>query len=221
MKIKFWIRWVLFSTLVIPISFLLSLFASVLVHGAFGFTMKEDGTIFSQTLGQMAGGAVIGLGTGIYQEILLRKLFKVKTSWIYSLIISFVIAELVAGIILKMMGLVRIELRFLEHNPLPEALIFAWIGLLTGFSQWLILKKTFSKSYYWMIASMAGWGICFLMMAYTYVFPEFLMSTSILPAYCFFSLGSFLYGVITGTTLTLFTKYKGNVENTGNQAGQS
>jgi hypothetical protein len=49
---------------------MISLVVVLLVHEAFGFGQMEGGIYLSQTVMQMAGGAVIGLGTGLYQRML-------------------------------------------------------------------------------------------------------------------------------------------------------
>ena len=86
-KLSFWMRWTLMSLGIVALSYLISLIVVLLVHGAFGFTMADEGTKLSQTLMQIAGGAVLGLGTGIYQRSLLGKLFKVSSSWVYTLVL--------------------------------------------------------------------------------------------------------------------------------------
>ena len=197
-KLLFWKDWTLLSSGIITLSYLLSLLAVLLVHGAFGFNMEEWGTPLSQMLMQMVGGAVIGLGTGLYQKSLLIKLFDVKSSWIYTLITSFVVTELITGVILWQMGLNRAELRFIEFNPLPESLIFASIGLLTGILQWPLLKKYFSRSGYWIIACITAWGILILINFLSYM-P--FIRNSILASILVFALGALLYGAITGATL--------------------
>jgi hypothetical protein len=185
-KFHFFIKWTLLSLGIIPLSYIVSLFAVLVVHGAFGFNMTEWGTPLSQTLMQIAGGAVIGLGTGVYQRSLLRKLFDVTSSWIYALIIGFTITELIAGIILWKMGLNRGELRFIEFKPIPESFIFACAGLLIGLLQWTILRKYFYKSGFWIFASILGWGICIIVTQ--------------ISVWAFF-IGALLYGAITGATL--------------------
>jgi len=149
----------------------------------------EGGTHLSQTVMQIAGGAVIGFGTGIYQRSLLRKVFNVSSSWIYTLVIGFAVTELIVCIILWLLELNRYELRFIEFNPLPEALIFACAGLLIGLLQWTILRRYFFRSGYWVLASALGWGICILM--------TFFIGWVVVA----FFLGALLYGAITGTTL--------------------
>ena len=198
---RFWIRWTLVNALIIPLSYLISLIAVVLVHGAFGFNMQEWGTPLSQTLSQIAGGAVIAIGIGMCQFVLLLKLFEVKLSWVYTLVSGFVLGELITGLILWPLGYNRGELRFIEFNALPEALIFVLIGTITGFLQWFLLKRYFSKSIFWITANGLGWGLCILTMAYGYVFPSLMQDHSILSDLLFFCLGSALYGAITGAAL--------------------
>lgn len=192
-KNQFWLNWTLLSLAVIPISYLVSLLVVLLVHGAFGFNQLEGGTYLSQTVMQIAGGAVLGLGTGIYQRSLLRKIFRAPSSWIYTLVIGFALTELIVCIILWQLNLNRYELRFIEFNPLPEALIFACAGLTTGLLQWLILKRHFSRSVYWILASTLGWGICVLV--------------TLLSIWAFF-IGALLYGAITGATLLWIMPHK-------------
>lgn len=185
-KFQFWMNWSLWSLAIIPVSYIISLFVVLLVHGAFGFTQMEGGTYLSQTVMQIAGGAVIGLGTGLYQRSLLRRVFNVPSFWIYALVIGFAITELIVCIILWQMNINRYELRFIESNPLPEALIFASAGLIAGLLQWTILRKYFAGSLYWVLASALGWGISVL-------------ATQI-SVWAFF-LGALLYGAITGAAI--------------------
>ncbi len=184
-KLQFWGYWTLLS-LVIPVSYIISLIAVLLVHGAFGFNQMEGGTHLSQTVMQIAGGAVLGLGTGLYQRSLLREVFNVSSSWIYALVIGFAFTELIVCIILWLMDLNRYELRFIENNPFPEALIFACAGLMIGLLQWKILRRYFHRSFFWVLASTLGWGTSIIITQ--------------ISIWAFF-LGALLYGAMTGATL--------------------
>lgn len=185
-KFQFWLKWTLLSFGIIPVTYMISLIVVLLVHGAFGFSQMEGGTYLSQTVMQIAGGAVIGLGTSLYQRSLFKQIYNVSSSWIYTLVIGFAVTELIVCIILWQLGLNRYELRFIEFKPLPEALFFACAGLIIGLSQWTILRRYFSRSIYWVIASTLGWGICVLV--------------TLISIWAFF-IGALLYGVITGATL--------------------
>ena len=201
--LQFFLNWTLAGTGIIPVSYMVSLIAVLLVHGAFGFSQTDPGTHLSQTLMQVAGGSVIGLGTGMYQKDFLRKRFKVRTSWIYFPVIGFAVTELVACLILWALDMDRYKLRFIEGNPLPEALIFACAGMVTGILQVSILKKHFAKSGYWIIASTLGWGICILTNLLWFV-P--VVRSSIFFVILVFAMGAMFYGIITGFTLTRVLK---------------
>jgi|GEM_PF-866474 len=197
-KFRFFRNWTLTGSGIVPLSYILSLVAVILVHGAFGFGETDPGTHLSQTLMQIAGGAVIGLGTGLYQKLLLQKICNITSCWIYFLVIGFVLTELVICLILWQLDMDRYKLRFIERNPLPEALIFASAGLVTGLLQWTLLRKHFIRSGYWIIASAAGWGICILI-NYLWFVPW--IGNSVIASVIVFALGSLLYGAITGATL--------------------
>jgi hypothetical protein len=192
-KFRFWMYWTLLSLAIIPLTYIVSEIVVLLVHGAFGFDQMEGGTYLSQTAMQVAGGAVIGLGTGLYQRPLLKKFFHISPAWIYTLMIGFAVTELIICLILWKMNLNRWELRFIEFKPLPEALFFACAGLLIGLLQWRILRRHFAGSIIWIIASTTGWGICILI--------------TVISIWAFI-LGALLYGLITGTALVWIIKSK-------------
>jgi hypothetical protein len=194
-KLQFWTNWTLLSILIISLSYLVSLIVVLLVHGAFGFSQMEGGNYLSQTVMQIAGGAVIGLGTGLYQRSLLKKVFNVSSAWIYTLIAGFAITELIVCVILWRLNLNRWELRFIEFKPLPEALFFGCAGLLIGLLQWRILRRFFHKSWYWVISSTLGWGFCIFII---YIAALVIKKNSVIFV---FLLGTLLYGAITGFTL--------------------
>ncbi len=185
-RFRYWTAWALLSLAVIPFTYIVSLIVVLLVHGAFGFNQMEGGTYLSQTAMQVAGGAVIGLGTGLYQYLLLKKHFNAPASWIYFAMAGFAFAELVICLVLWQMQLNRWQLRFVEFNPLPEALFFAIAGLFTGVLQWTILRKYVTGSGYWILASTAGWGICVLV--------------TVFGVWAFFA-GALFYGLITGAVI--------------------
>lgn len=192
-KFQFWMNWTFLSFGVIPVSYMISLIVVLLIHGAFGFSQMEGGTYLSQTVMQIAGGAVIGLGAGIYQRSLLKRVFNITSSWIYTLVIGFAVTELIVCIVLWQLELNRYELRFIEFRPLPEALIFACIGLIIGLLQWTILRRYFLRSFFWVLASTLGWGMCVLVTR--------------LSIWAFF-MGALLYGAITGATLMWILRKK-------------
>lgn len=180
-------KWTLLHVVVIIISYFPGIILLMLIHGWFGFTMDEAGTYLSNTLMHTASGIVLAIATGILQKALLKKYFPVSSSWIMSLIIGFILAELIAGFILWKLeiyrGLINI---FNNSNHLPEASIFAFAGLISGILQTRLLKPYFRKRLYWILSSAFGWGLLIL--------STYLGLLAVL-------LGPFLYGAITGIVL--------------------
>lgn len=196
-KFHFWISWTLLSLGIIILGYVAGGIALLLIHGAFGFSLNDWGTPLSQTLGHVAAGAVLGLAVGLFQRSFLKKLFRVPVFWIYALIIGFVLTELISGIVLTQMGINRGEIKFFEYetpgDPPGESLIYAIAGLLTGFFQLPIVSKSFSRSFFWVLASTLGWGICFMI--------------TMISVWAFF-LGALFYGAITGATFMWIMRTK-------------
>jgi len=124
-KIRFWKNWTLINAIILILSYIIGIIVMFLIAGAFQVRMDEWGSPFEQILEQIGAGAVIGLSLGITQMLLLRKLFNVSSFWVYSLAVGFIITELILGIILWRLDINRGELRFIEGNSLPDALIHA------------------------------------------------------------------------------------------------
>jgi hypothetical protein len=196
-KLKFFINWTFFSLGIIILGYLVGGIALLFIHGAFGFNQYDMGTPLSQTLGHIAAGALLGLAVGFFQRSFLKKIFNVPVLWIYAPIIGFVVTELVSGILLPHMGINRAEIKFFEYEtpggPPGESLIYAIAGLLTGLIQWPLLRRYYSRSVLWVLASTLGWGICFMI--------------TMISVWAFF-LGTLLYGVVTGAALMWIMRRK-------------
>lgn len=185
---KEYAKWILHHTWVIIASYIAGIIVLLLIHGAFGFTMNDDGTYLSNTLMHVGCGIVLAFGTGILQKEILKKYFPVSFYWVLSLITGFVVAELIAGLVLWQLeiyrGLINI---FNTTYHLPEALIFALAGLISGSMQAAYLKRYYNKIFYWIAASASGWGLLILS---TYL------------GIIAFLAGIILYGAITGFAIS-------------------
>jgi len=197
-KFRFWKKWTLQHTWVIPVSYVVSLIVILMLCAIFGISMNEFGSPLQQMVIQIAAGMVLGIGTGLAQKRLLQGVFDVPRLWIWFLVAGFVLTEAIAGFVCWRLHINRMQLRFLELNALPESLIFASAGLLIGLLQWSILREYFHRSIYWIFASAAGWGICIIIMDYVYLFPA--LRNSLLIYVIVFIIGAALYGAITGAT---------------------
>ena len=186
-ELKNYAAWTFHNTWVTIVSYIFSkfvLFLLLFIHGSFGFSMAEDRTYFSNPLPICIMGFVLALGTGILQRELLKEYFKISFFWVLSLIIGFVIAESIAGIVLWKMeiyrGLINV---FNKDVHFTESLIFGLAGLISGILQVRLLKPYYNKRFYWIISSTLGWAI-FILLAYMSVFGIIL--------------GAVFYGAITG-----------------------
>lgn len=183
-KYNDYIKWTLHHTWIILISYLISMIALLFIHDAFGFSMAEDGTYLSNTIMHIGSGFILALGTGILQRELLKKYIRISFLWVVSLIIGFVVAELIAGIVLWKLEIYRGLINIFNTDVhFPESLIFALAGIITGLIQFRLLKPFYHKRFYWIIASTIGWA--------------FLILSTYISLYAFI-LGAILYGAITG-----------------------
>lgn len=197
-KLRFYKKWMIQHLCVIPASYIISLIVILIFCAIFDISMDESGSQSEQLVMQIAAALVLGIGTGLIQRALLKQVFDVHGLWIWSLVAGFVLAEVIAGLICRMLNINRMELRFIELNALPESVIFAFAGLLTGLLQWIILRKYFLRSFFWIFASMTGWGVCILIMGYVSLFPSL---NSLLTDIFVFLIGVSLYAAITGYTI--------------------
>jgi hypothetical protein len=198
-EFKEYVKWTLHHTWAIFSSYVISMIVLLIIHGSFGFTMNDDGTYLSNTLMHLGSGFVLALGTGILQKELLKKYFHVSFIWVLSLIIGFVLAELIAGLVLWKLeiyrGLINI---FNNTNHFPEASIFALAGLISGILQFRLLRAYYKKRFYWIVSSTLGWGLLILS-TYLGLFA--------------FLLGAILYGAITGIVFYRIMESKTQNEN--------
>ncbi|HOI78608.1 MAG TPA: hypothetical protein PLI30_03270 [Petrimonas sp.] len=192
-------KWTLHHTWVILVSYSISMVVLLIIHGFFGFSMAEDGTYLSNAVMHIGSGFVLALGTGTLQRELLRKHIQMSFFWVVSLIIGFVVAELVAGIVLWKLEIFRGLINIFNTDVhYPESLIFALAGLIAGIIQFRLLKPYYKKRIFWILSSTIGWSLLILT---TYLSPFAI------------PLGAFLYGAITGIVLYRILKSKTINEN--------
>lgn len=199
-ELKNYAAWTFHNTWVTIFSYIFSKFVLLFFHFTFGFSKAEDGTYFSNALPMCIMGFVLALGTGILQRELLKEYFKISFFWVLSLIIGFVIAESIAGIVLWKMeiyrGLINV---FNKDVHFTESLIFGLAGLISGILQVRLLKPYYNKRFYWIISSTLGWAI-FILLAYLSVFGIIL--------------GAVFYSAITGIAFYKLLESKTIAENT-------
>ncbi len=177
-------KWTLHNAWALVVSYIIGMIVLLIIHGSFGFTMNDSGTYFSNALMHIGSGFVLALGTGILQKEILKKYFHVSFFWVLSLITGFVLAELIAGLVLWKLEIYRGMINiFNDTNHFPESSIFALAGLISGTLQFRLLQPFYKKRFYWIVSSTLGWGLLIL--------------STYLGLYAFL-LGAILYGAITG-----------------------
>jgi hypothetical protein len=200
-RLQFFRNWTIFNALALILSFILSFFVVILLaEFIFGFSVDAWGTPLEQIVIHTAAGIVVGLGIGITQYKILRKVFNVSPFWLYAIPIGFIFVELIIGIIFWEVNINRGELSFIEGNPLPHAFILAVTGLLIGLIQIPLLSKHFCRVASWIVASTLAWGVSVLI--------TILGQQSEIGLIATFLLGTLFYGSITGATLVWIFKPK-------------
>jgi hypothetical protein len=193
------VKWILNHTWAILVSYIISMIALLLIHDAFGFSMENDGTYLSNATMHIGSGFLLALGTGFLQRELLKKHFRVSYFWVMSLILGFVVAEMVAGIVLWKLEIYRGLINIFNTDVhFPESMIFAFAGLVAGVLQFRLLKPYYKKRIYWIMASALGWAF-FILSTYLSLFALII--------------GAIFYGALSGLALYTLMEFK-NVENT-------
>ena len=192
-KVRFFRNWTLLNAGVIILLYPIGGIIILIISGAMGYSNDQWAPPLEQTIMLIVFGALIGFGIGITQWLLLKRVFNVSSFWLYSVALGFIIFELIAGIILWKLDINRGELSFVEFNALAHTLILTITGLIIGIIQLPLLRKHYSGSVYWLIASALAWGISILITAIDQKSELALLIT--------FIIGALLYGAITGATL--------------------
>lgn len=181
------IKWTFWHSLVIPLSLIPGLVTMVLVHGSYGYSMADAGTYLSNTLMHIASGIVLAAGTGLFQLNFLRKQIRIPGTWVWSLIAGFVTAELLAGLLLWKLSILRGLINLFNTDVhYAEAGIFAFAGLIAGLLQGRMLRQIVRNRVLWALASAIGWGSCILFTSFGLI--------------AFFA-GALVYGALTGLVL--------------------
>jgi hypothetical protein len=165
-KYNFLINWSLLILAFLTVGYIVGYIAGLTTGSLFGIGVADDGTHLAQTVIYCVFGSVVVTSISLTQLQILKN-YKIKISkwWILAGILGIIISEAVAGIILWQLKINRSDLGVFQGGPqLPEALIFSFSGLLIGVFQWLVIRKQFTNSVYWIPANFLGWGLGHLVM---------------------------------------------------------
>lgn len=189
---KFLINWSLLTLAFLTIGYFLGYMAGLTTGSIFGLTVADDGPHYVQTIVYCVFGSVVVTSISLTQLSILKNYgVKISKWWILAGIAGVIISEVIAGILLWKLDINRSDLGvFQGGHQWPEALIFSFSGLLMGIFQWLVIRKQYAQSIYWIPVSFMGWGLGHLVMF------NILM----------FFAGALLLGLITGLFVILIMK---------------
>ena len=182
----FWVNWILLHTIGIPMLYLIGFLPAYVMGAWLGYDLTQwDSPWFDSAL-QLATETFMGLGIGIIQWQMLRKIIHIHKRWIFTVALGFILSELLVGYLLISTGQSRADFRFLEQNTISETLIFLFAGLVTGLIQYSVLRLRFRKSGMWVWVSCLAWGLAIL--------------PTQVNIYAIFG-GAMLYGIITSAAM--------------------
>ena len=187
-KIKFFVIWTLWSTLLIPAGVILGGLVGLGVSAGFGYGYDGGEPPLVSIFVYCGWVSVIGTVISLNQWLLLRRKLKISALWILACIGGFIIGETVVGLFLWKLEISRGDLGWAEGGSiLAEALIFTFSGILIGLFQYPLLRKVYRKAGLWVVVSTISWGLVPLVI---------------------FIFGGLTLGAITGATLIWILQLK-------------
>jgi hypothetical protein len=153
----FYPAWVLLTVLSIPIAFGLSMFILGLVMDFVGDTIYVNGIrhFTEDYLFNFLFFPTLFLLSGLLQYSLLRR-YAPKMGW-------WILATGAGGLFaVAVIGLLQLMLDSTIFSLWNGTLVFATIGGMIGLSQWVFLRRHIPKAYWWIFASILGWGLAVL-----------------------------------------------------------
>ena len=136
-----WAQWTFLNTLAVVSAVFISLTAIPIVAGALGLEVSDRTISFTMAL-------LIGILLAVAQWLLVRTRLLNPVLWIPSTFLSW------------MTPLITLFTFFrpsIEYQQVQIAMVLVSIGVLIGFTQYLLLRPFRRKAPLWIIASVLGW----------------------------------------------------------------
>ena len=182
----FWVNWILLHTIAIPMLYLIGFLPAYIMGNLMGIQVQTWDSAWLDSVLQVSTETFMGLGVGIIQWLMLRKIIHIHKRWAFTVALGFIVSEFIIGYILISTGQSRADFRFLEHNTISETIIFLFAGLVTGLIQYSVLRLRFPKSGMWIWVSCVAWGLVIL--------------PALVSIYAVFG-GAMIYGIITSVAM--------------------
>jgi hypothetical protein len=137
---RFGLRWVLLTI------------AGLIIGFVVGFVFGEIG------LGYIGTETIMAAIVGLMQWLVLRRFVKIGGFWILANIIGFAISSSIHSVAIYIWKLP--EDLGIPLAALGWTIAFVLGAAISGILQYRLLRQHFQKSFWWVPANAAGWGLC-------------------------------------------------------------
>jgi ABC-type tungstate transport system substrate-binding protein len=173
---SFYVNWIVLSAFSVPIAFFLSVIILKIVTSLVGDYVVVDGVrhITEDYLALYTLVPSISLITGALQYALLSQYLPRMGWWVLVTVAGWALGAL----LIALPG----WLGWMDPPLYKMALIFLLMGSAIGSSQWLLLRRRFTRAGWWIAANIAGWGLLGLITPNNSIGQFGLFTVGLLPA---------------------------------------
>jgi len=154
---EFYTAWVSFSIVSGIAAFIIYLVIAKTYNAVAGDWIVVDGVthITEDYLLQYILWPLFGLLYGYLQYVLLRRHFSHMGWWILATAVSLSLTPLLTNMVQKLASALGIDV----YSVWSGAIQLVLVGGLPGVAQWLVLRNHIPNAFWWIPASMIGWGL--------------------------------------------------------------
>ncbi len=172
----FYLGWVLLNIVAVVAAGLISMALIILITQIVGDTIQIAGEerIIEDFLFMYVLLPIIGLLTGIFQYLLLRRYLPHITGWIPATFLGWLMPFVTGFLILNVLGM--------QNDTFSLMLGLFLIGAMVALPQWLLLRRQVRYAFWWILAYGVGWGLVGLLNLVTSDPLPVLLAIGLLPA---------------------------------------
>jgi hypothetical protein len=178
---QFWIAWVLTSVVGYVVVYAVAYVVAEVVYGYVFWAVAYAGL-----------GAVVGTG----QWLILRKRVERSGWWVLASVVGYAVGPAVGPVVFRAVTGAAPDA---ESEYVFRVVTGAGLGAVVGTGQWLILRKRVERSGWWVLASVVGYAVAYVVaeVVYGYVFWAVAVHGAITEG---------MYSAITGGMLVLMLR---------------
>jgi hypothetical protein len=158
-KWSFYLGWVVLSAISIPLAFVIYRETISLIVPWIGGRIQvgSQSVITEDYLLPYIFIPAIGLFTGLFQYLLLRRYWPRFGWWILATSLGWVLTGVISALHYPLS--VRLGLDFTSTSVWLPPLTYMISGGIAGLAQWLLLRQRLPHAAWWVAASILGWGL--------------------------------------------------------------